>query len=241
MFFICIFKFFQLEAQHLSKLGREWKDREREREESYQLRCQEVLRLQEEWQTRSLQLDKDKQALNQERERLAGDRKALEAEQRQLRDQRGAAMEKLRARVKELENDMTDKVAEFARLKQRLVAVEQENRKLKAEKNKRKDEQQQQQEQLVAPNEDELRRLRSDLFLVETERDQLRRRLKEDTQAVPWIRNYCFRIWIRIRSHLFWLKPFKNGTIGNKIFFRFLEPACEFSCPGLVPKSRYRF
>jgi hypothetical protein len=30
----------QVEAQHLSLLGREWKDRQREREEAYQLRLQ---------------------------------------------------------------------------------------------------------------------------------------------------------------------------------------------------------
>jgi hypothetical protein len=32
--------YIQVEAQHLSLLGREWKDRQREREEAYQLRLQ---------------------------------------------------------------------------------------------------------------------------------------------------------------------------------------------------------
>ena len=117
--------------------------------------------------------------LDQQREQLAADRKGLEMEQRQLRDQRGVAMEKLRARVKELEAEVATKAAETERLKQRLVVVEQENSKLKAERNRRKD---QQQAAGGAPTEataDELRRLRSSLQLVEAERDQLERTVQD--------------------------------------------------------------
>ena len=117
--------------------------------------------------------------VDQQREQLAADRKGLEMEQRQLRDQRGVAMEKLRARVKELEAEVATKAAETERLKQRLVVVEQENSKLKAERNRRKD---QQQAAGGAPPEataDELRRLRSSLQLVEAERDQLERTVQD--------------------------------------------------------------
>jgi hypothetical protein len=41
------------------------------------LHPQEVLRLQEEWQSRSLDLDKAKQDLEEQRGRLAADRKAV--------------------------------------------------------------------------------------------------------------------------------------------------------------------
>jgi chromosome segregation ATPase len=102
--------------------------------------------------------------------------------QRQLRDQPGIAMEKLRAQVKDLETDLTGKVGEIKRLKERLAAVEQENSKLKAERNRRKD-QQQQQQQVDASASDELRRLRSDLLLVEAERDQLRGELERKDAA----------------------------------------------------------
>jgi hypothetical protein len=106
-------------------------------------------------------------------------------EQRQLRDQRGLAMEKLRAQVKDLVADLTGKVGEIKRLKERLAAVEQENSKLKAERNRRKDQQQQQQQQQLvdASASDELRRLRSDLLLVEAERDQLRGELERKDAA----------------------------------------------------------
>jgi chromosome segregation ATPase len=104
-------------------------------------------------------------------------------EQRQLRDQRGIAMEKLRAQVKDLEADLTGKVGEIKRLKERLAAVEQDNSKLKAERNRRKDHQQQQQQQVDASASDELRRLRSDLLLVEAERDQLRGELERKDDA----------------------------------------------------------
>jgi hypothetical protein len=40
-------------------------------------RPQEVLRVQEEWQSRSLELDKAKQDLEEQRGRLAADRKAV--------------------------------------------------------------------------------------------------------------------------------------------------------------------
>jgi hypothetical protein len=93
-------------------------------------------------------------------------------------------MEKLRAQVKDLEADLTGKVGEIKRLKERLAVVEQENSKLKAERNRRKDQQQQQQQQLVdASASDELRRLRSDLLLVEAERDQLRGELERKDAA----------------------------------------------------------
>jgi chromosome segregation ATPase len=106
-------------------------------------------------------------------------------ELRQLRDQRGIAMEKLRAQVKDLEADLTGKVGEIKRLKERLAAVEQENSKLKAERNRRKDQQQQQQQQQLVDvsASDELRRLRSDLLLVEAERDQLRGELERKDAA----------------------------------------------------------
>jgi hypothetical protein len=106
-------------------------------------------------------------------------------EQRQLRDQRGIAMEKLRAQVKDLEADLTGKVGEIKRLKERLATVEQENSKLKAERNRRKDQQQQQQQQQLvdASSSDELRRLRSDLLLIEAERDQLRGELERKDAA----------------------------------------------------------
>ena len=139
---------------------------------------QEVLSLQEEWKSRSLDLDKVKQDLEEQRERLAADRKSLEMEQRQLRDQRGIAMEKLRARVKDLEAELSAKVGEITRLKERLAAVEQENSKLKAERNRRKD--QQPQKVVDTSNENELRRLRSELLLVEAERDQLKRELEKE-------------------------------------------------------------
>jgi chromosome segregation ATPase len=87
-------------------------------------------------------------------------------------------MEKLRSRIKEQDEELAAKAAEVGRLKQRLAAVEQENTKLKTEKNRRK-ELQQQQNQVAAPQEDELRRLRSDLVLVEAERDQLKRTVED--------------------------------------------------------------
>ena len=128
----------EVESEHLQLLGREWKEREVERESSLQESWQKIRKLEQE-------LREEIDVVRKEREFLEEGKKALEVEKgevlkvrQEVNGGKSNLISKLKSKIKELEGEFETKVLEIDSLKKHLESTKKELEKKENAKSEKK-------------------------------------------------------------------------------------------------------
>ena len=128
----------EVESEHLQLLGREWKEREVERESSLQESWQKIRKLEQE-------LREEIDGAKKERELLEACKKALEVERgevlkerQELHGSKSNLISKLKSKIKDLEGEFETKVLEVDSLKKHLESTKKELEKKENAKSEKK-------------------------------------------------------------------------------------------------------
>ena len=132
----------EVESEHLQLLGREWKEREVERERSLQESWQKIRSLEQELKEQIDEERKKKELSEETKKALDVDRAEVLKERQELYGNKSSHISKLKSKIKELEGEFETKVLEVDSLKKHLDSTKKELEKKengKSEKKSRED------------------------------------------------------------------------------------------------------
>jgi len=116
----------EVESEHLQMLGREWKEREVEREKSLAVSWQKIRSLEEELKEEIEEERKKKELWEETKKALDADRAEVHKERQELYGNKSSHISKLKSKIKELEGEFEIKVLEVDSLKKHLESTKKE-------------------------------------------------------------------------------------------------------------------
>jgi len=126
------------EAEHLRLLGREWKEREVERESSLQESWQKIRRLEQELREEIEGVKKEKELLEESKKTLEAERGEVLKVRQEVHGGKSNLISKLKSKIKELESEFEIKVLETDSLKKHLESVKKDLEKKENTRNEKK-------------------------------------------------------------------------------------------------------
>ena len=128
----------EVESEHLQLLGREWKEREVERERSLQESWQKIRSLEQELKEQIDEERKKKELSEETKKALDVDRAEVLKERQELYGNKSSHISKLKSKIKELEGEFETKVLEVDSLKKHLESTKKELEKKENGKSEKK-------------------------------------------------------------------------------------------------------
>merc|ERR1712013_296354 len=127
-----------MEAEHLRLLGKEWKEREVERESSLQESWQKIRRLEQELREQIEGVKKEKELLEESKKSLEAERGKVLKVRQEVHGGKSNLISKLKSKIKELESEFEIKVLETDSLKKHLESVKKDLEKKENTRNEKK-------------------------------------------------------------------------------------------------------
>ena len=128
----------KVESEHLQLLGREWKEREVERESSLQESWQKIRKLEQELREELDGVKKEKELLEENKKALEVERGELLKARQEVHGGKNNLISKLKSKIKDLESEFETKVLEVDSLKKHLESNKKELEKKENSKSEKK-------------------------------------------------------------------------------------------------------
>ena len=125
----------QVEVQHLTLLGKEWREREKERERVTQEQSETIKVLEQELRQELEKMEVQKREMDEGRRSVDNEREKLERERLDLTNEKGGFVEKLKQKMREKDAEVAVKTSEIDNLTKKLDAARVDEEKRTFEKN----------------------------------------------------------------------------------------------------------
>jgi len=129
----------KLESQHLDMLGREWKDREVDREKLHAEKLQSIKELEIELRKELKEMDVQRKALESSKNEIEKEKNNLKILEDQLKGEKGNVIDKVKLKLKESEALVASKCMEISALEKQVISLKDDLRKSEETKKTKKD------------------------------------------------------------------------------------------------------
>ena len=126
----------QIEAQHLTLLGNEWKEREREREKVMQEKMESLKVLEQHLRQELDKIEVERKEVQERRKNLDIEKLSIERDKEDIKKEKTSSMEKLRQQLREKDAEIAVKNSEIEVLTKRVGCLEEESSKVSLESKK---------------------------------------------------------------------------------------------------------
>merc|ERR1711915_506791 len=154
----------QVEAQHLTLLGNEWKEREREREKVMQEKMESLKVLEQDLRQELDKIEVERKEVQERRKNLDIEKVRVDRDKEDIKNEKISSMEKLRQQLREKDAEIAVKNSEIEVLTNRLGSLQEESSRVSIESKKHF--------KVEAGLKDEVNKLKSEKVSLEARYDQ---------------------------------------------------------------------